>query len=334
MPATPHAHPTPNNANDTVVAAARFIVFDWDGTAVADRELDSARHLIDPLEQVIEQGVRPYIVTGTKHDWIATQLRGLRPDLKPNVTICCNRGSEVFRLSSNGAVLLHRRTIADREQQALLAIGASLVRPLTEAGHYVPIIADRLNRIKVDLLPEWTDPPKPQIETVVSLANSRYRDFDGLEGLLHKTLQLVAEVAPDLRVTSDAKHIEIGITDKSHSMAWILADVSEHGGTAADMIIVGDEFGTLGGIEGSDAKTAIPGAVVYSVGREPNGVPAGITHLGGGPPQLVNILTSLIANPWHDPMDDKAPFPTPCPQGGHAGGNGEACDGDPENDRQ
>ena len=101
-----------------------------------------------------------------------------------------------------------------------------------------------------------------------------------LERLLHTTLQLVADVAPDLRVTSDAKHIEIGITDKSHSMAWILADVSRHGGTAADMVIVGDEFGPLGGIEGSDAKTAIPGAVIYSVGREPNGVPAGVTHLG------------------------------------------------------
>lgn len=131
---------------------------------------------------------------------------------------------------------------------------------------------------------------------------SRYRDFNGLEGLLHTTLQLVADVALDLRVTSDAKHIEIGITDKSHSMAWILADVSRHGGTAADMVIVGDEFGPLGGIEGSDAKTAIPGAVIYSVGREPNGVPAGVTHLGGGPAQLVSILTSVIADsPWHDP---------------------------------
>ena len=331
MPAASHAHPPPNNASDAVIAAPRFIVFDWDGTAVADREPDSARHLVGPLEQVIEHGVRPYIVTGTKHDWIATQLRGLTPDHSPHVIVCCNRGSEVFRLGPDGAALLHRRTITDQEQRTLSAVGASVVRPLVDAGYHVPVITDRLNRIKIDLLPDWTDPPKRQIDTVVSLANSRYRDFKGLEGLLDTTLQLVADMAPDLRVTSDAKHIEIGITDKSHSMTWILADVSERGGTAADMVIVGDEFGLLGGIEGSDAKTAIPGAVIYSVGREPNGVPAGITHLGGGPTQLLRILTSLITNrPWHDPINDTS-CSMPRPHDGHNDEGDEHFDRDPEN---
>lgn len=337
MSAARHAHPTPNDAGDTAIAAARFIVFDWDGTAVADRQPDSARHLIGPLEQAVRHGVRPYIVTGTRHDWIATQLRGLTRDVAPRVIVCCNRGSEVFRLDPDGAVLLHRRIMTEPERQALLTLGTSLARPLTEAGHHVAIITDRLNRIKIDLLPDWTDPPKRQIETVVSLANSRYRDFGGLEGLLDATLRLVADVAPDLRVTSDAKHIEIGITDKSHSMTWILADVSKHGGTAADMVIVGDEFGPLGGIEGSDAKTAIPGAFIYSVGREPNGVPASITHLGGGPTQLVNILTSVIAgNPCHDPKSDKS-CSAQLTQDGHADTNNEPngpSNKDPEKDSQ
>ena len=330
MSRTPQAHPTPNGAECAVITAARFVVFDWDGTAVADREPDSARHLIRPLEQVIEQGVHPYIVTGTKHDWIANQLRGLNADHSRQVIICCNRGSEVYRLGSDGAELLHRRTITDGEQQALDAVGASVIRPLIDAGHQARIITDRLNRIKIDLLPDWTDPPKPQIESVVNLANSRYREFNGLEGLLQTTLRLVADVAPDLRVTSDAKHIEIGVTDKSHSMSWILADVSRHRGTVTEMLIIGDEFGPLGGIEGSDAKTAIPGAAVYSVGREPNGVPAGITHLGGGPTQLVNILTSVIAeSPWHDPLGEK-PCPGLRPRRGHADGNVEPHDRDPE----
>ncbi len=334
MSGTAHAHPTPKGAEGAVITAARFVVFDWDGTAVADRELGSARHLIGPLERVIDCGVRPYIVTGTKHDWIAAQLRGLSADHSQQVIICCNRGSEVYRLGSGGAALLHRRTITDGEQQALDAVGASLIRPLTDAGHRARIITDRLNRIKIDLLPDWTDPPKPQIETVVNLVNSRYRDCNGLKGLLQTTLQLVADVAPDLRVTSDAKHIEIGVTDKSHSMAWILADVSGRRGTVAEVAIIGDEFGPLGGIEGSDAKTAIPGAAIYSVGREPNGVPAGITHLGGGPRQFVNILTSVIANsPWHDPPGGTS-CPVPRPRGGHADGNGEPHDRDPENGGQ
>lgn len=330
MSGSVHAHPTPTGAAGAVTAAARFVVFDWDGTAVADREPDSARHLMGPLERVIEHGVRLYVVTGTKHDWIANQLRGLNPDHSPQVIICCNRGSEVYRLGSDGAALLYRRTITDQEQQALNAVGASLIRPLIDAGHHVRLVTDRLNRIKIDLLPDWTDPPKPQIESVVNLANSRFRDFNGLKGLLETTLRLVADVAPDLRVTSDAKHIEIGVTDKSHSMTWILADVSKRRGTVSEMVIIGDEFGPLGGIEGSDAKTAIPGAAVYSVGREPNGVPAGITHLGGGPRQFVNILTSVIANsPRHDPLDETS-WSVRCPRGEHADGNGEPHDSDPE----
>lgn len=277
------------------MATPRFIVFDWDGTAVVDRETGSASHLIPPLESILASGFLAYIVTGTSHRWVAAQLRELAASLAPRIAVCCNRGSEVYRLGLEGASLIHRRRMTAAEQRDIDEVGQALAAPLLAAGHDVRIISERLNRIKVDLLPEWAEPPKHRIDDVVRLVDARFGGFGGLCGLLRVAAELAAGVPSELRLTSDAKHVEIGITDKADSMVWVLDDVSRHGGTVADLIVVGDEFGPMGGLEGSDAKTAVRGATIYSVGSETNGVPEGIQHLGGGPAQFVRILESLAA---------------------------------------
>ena len=165
--------------------------------------------------------------------------------------------------------------------------------PLLARGVEVSTVTDRLNRIKIDLVPEWTDPPKQRIGEVVDLVNERFADSGGLGGLLDLTGSLVVSGHADLRVTSDGKHIEIGITDKSDSMAWLLADMAERGGSIDELMIVGDEFGPIGGAEGSDAKTAISGAAVYSVGPEPARVPDGVEHLGDGPARFIELLGTV-----------------------------------------
>lgn len=282
------------------MGAPRFIVFDWDGTAVASREPDAASHLVDPLGSLLESGYFAYVVTGTRHDWAKVQLRLLRHELKPRIVICANRGSEVYRLDSNGASLLVRRQMTDRERSAIEAVCRAVTKPLLAAGHDVRIVSDRLNRMKVDLLPD-TESSKGRIEDVVELADTRFRAFGGLAGVLRTAVAAADSAADDLRLTSDAKHIEVGITDKSHSMGWVMSDISRRGGTASDLTVVGDEFGPMGGFEGSDAKTALPGATVYSVGNEPNGVPEGINHLGGGPAQFIRILEALATGTPVDP---------------------------------
>ena len=52
------------------------------------------------------------------------------------------------------------------------------------------------------------------------------------------------------------------------------------------VLIGGDEFGELGGLEGSDSFMLVAeaaNATVFSVGIEPHGVPDGVVHLPGGP---------------------------------------------------
>jgi hypothetical protein len=56
----------------------------------------------------------------------------------------------------------------------------------------------------------------------------------------------------DPRVTSDAKHVEIGLTDKSDSARWIMRWLWERGIAPEQVLIAGDELGPLGGLPGSD----------------------------------------------------------------------------------
>ena len=83
-------------------------------------------------------------------------------------------------------------------------------------------MSQRLNRRKIDLipLPEWSDPPKAEIDRLLAAVEQRLRDA-GIAGLA-EVAALAADVGreaglADPRVTSDAKHVEIGLTDKSDS---------------------------------------------------------------------------------------------------------------------
>jgi hypothetical protein len=94
------------------------------------------------------------------------------------------------------------------------------------------------------------------------------------------------------------KHIEVGLTDKSDSVRWIMQELApKHGVFVENVLFVGDEFGPVAGFEGSDFKMVTHGsrgAVYVSVGPEPNGVPPEVIHLGGGPDRFIDLLKQQI----------------------------------------
>ncbi len=98
-------------------------------------------------------------------------------------------------------------------------------------------------------------------------------------------------------MTSDAKHVEIGLTDKTDSARAVFAELWRDGIAPQQILIGGDEFGAVGGMPGSDSFMIIAdaaGSVVCSVGVEPNGVPDGVVHLGGGPARFQQVLGSQL----------------------------------------
>jgi trehalose/maltose hydrolase-like predicted phosphorylase len=109
----------------------------------------------------------------------------------------------------------------------------------------------------------------------------------------------VGRRGPVLRARRPATDVdEIGLTDKSDAARWAARWLAERGITGGLILLAGDEFGPLGAVPGSDSLMLVPElarAVAVSVGVEPEGVPPGVLHLPGGPPQFLELLDVQLA---------------------------------------
>jgi trehalose/maltose hydrolase-like predicted phosphorylase len=277
------------------------LIFDWDGTAVPDRQADATgvRRRVEALSSV---GVHVFVVSGTHLENIDNQLRA-RPRGRGQLYICCNRGSEVFAVTEVGPTLVFRRTATAGEDAALDRAAARTVELLGDRGVRAKVVSERLNRRKIDLIPipAWSDPKKADIALLTEAVTARLATA-GISNLAE--VVAVADAAArnagmsDPRITSDVKHVEIGLTDKSNSARWAAAWLNQRGITGGLVLLGGDEFGPIGGIAGSDwfmVVDALARSLVVSVGVEPAGVPEGVLPLGGGPERFLQVLDTQLA---------------------------------------
>ena len=276
------------------------VAFDWDGTAVPDRAADAER-VRALVEALCAAGLDLLIVSGTHVRNVHGQL-GARPNGPGQLHLLLNRGSEVFRVDRRGPHLVERRSATPEENHALDVAARATVERLAARGLQAQVVSHRLNRRKIDVIPEpeWADPPKARIGELLEAVEQRLAAA-GLGGL--PEVVRIAETAsreagiPDPRVTSDAKHVEIGLTDKSDSGRWIFSTLGRIGIPPERVLIAGDEFGPLGGLPGSDSLMLVPegdGAVAITVGAEPEGVPDGVLSLGGGPATFLALLDDQL----------------------------------------
>ena len=278
------------------------IVFDWDGTAIPDRNADATevRRLV---QELCAQGMDIAVVTGTHVENVDHQLQA-RPNGPGSLYLLVNRGSEVFEVGTSGPVLVYRRVASNDEERALDEAAARTLALLARRGVRAEIVSARLNRRKIDLIPEpeWADPPKAQIAELLDAVEARLRAaaIPSLSEVVDLAWrEAVSAGLPSPRVTSDAKHVEIGLTDKEDSARWIFDAMWLRGIDPAQVMIVGDEFGELGGVPGSDSLLIVKPAMSVSVGVEPTGVPAGVLHLGGGPPTFATLLQDQLTRRLH-----------------------------------
>jgi trehalose/maltose hydrolase-like predicted phosphorylase len=275
------------------------IVFDWDGTAVPDRRADAAE-LRRVIEALCASGVDVAVVSGTHVGNVDGQL-GARPTGPGRLHLLLNRGSEVFCVDGKGVELVHRRTATAQEEAALSAAAELAVRHFAHRGLEVRIVSSRLNRRKIDIIPEgaWADPSKARLAELLVAVQARLARFGlALPRVVEMTLGAARDAGlADPRVTSDAKHVEIGLTDKGDSARWILRNLRERGIGPGLVLIAGDEVGPLGGLPGSDSLMVVPEAArstVVSVGVEPEGVAARVVAFGGGPDAFLGILRDQL----------------------------------------
>ncbi|HEX8034275.1 MAG TPA: glycosyl hydrolase family 65 protein [Ktedonobacterales bacterium] len=220
----------------------RVIIFDWDGTAVADRRED-ATPLVRVAEPLLDLGIWLVVITDNNFSDIDRQFCHLIHEEKRRyLLISDNSGSDVYGFTAQGTPLRvsYRATATVGEGQP-----AGLAGVIDEAR---------------------------QVATSRGLSQAR--------------------------ITTDGKHIEIGLTDTQGALKWIKRELlAPEGIPFRDVLIVGDEFDTLAGVSGSDTRmwADADGASVASVGSEPEGTPPNVIHLGGGPPRFRQLLTLQTA---------------------------------------
>ena len=307
----------------------RLIAFDWDGTAVTDRKEHPAE-LAHAMQRLLDGGSLLVVITGTNADNVGGQIAPLltQPALA-RLYLMVNRGSEVYAHEADGTRSLLWGREASSEEDAALDHAADAVRDrlASEHGVEIDIIRNRLNRRKLDLIPtpEWADPPKDRIGELLAAVEDRLKPVPGGIGAV---IDMTAEVATaaglrDPRITTDVKHVELGLTDKSDSIAYVMRRLAPARAILpAEVLLAGDEFGPIAGFEGSDYRMVsrlAAGATIVSVGREPNGVPPGVVHVGGGPAAFVTLLEAqadLDAATAPLPPEPEAPTgPPPAPDG-------------------
>jgi trehalose/maltose hydrolase-like predicted phosphorylase len=277
------------------------LIFDWDGTAVPDRRAE-ATALRGRLESCCEAGMHLFIVSGTNVGNIDGQLRA-RPKGPGRLFLCCNRGSEIFEVGSDGPLLTYRRTASPPEDRSLDRAAELTVEQLGAVGLEARVVSSRLNRRKIDLIPlaEWAQPKKADIISLAEAVADRL-SVVGIGDLAEVVTRAVDSARTagltNPRITSDVKHVEIGLTDKSDSARFAAAWLAERGITGALVLIGGDEFGPIGGVAGSDSLMAVGAlarAAIVSVGPEPGGVTHPMVHLGGGPARFGELLDVQLA---------------------------------------
>ena len=238
-----------------------------------------------------------------------------RPSGPGRLLFCVNRGSEVFECGRDGPQLLTRRTATSDENAQLDRAAALTVDRLKARGVETTIVAQRLNRRKVDIIPlaEWADPPKARIVDLLHATEARL-NAAGIASVAD-VVSIAREVSMEVgltnaRISSDAKYVEIGLTDKADAARWAFADMWAHGIAPSDVIVAGDEFGLLGGVPGSDLLMLVPeaeGCLAVTVGAEPFGPPPGVLALPGGPDRILDVLDDQLRRRHHG----EPPVPTP-----------------------
>ncbi|MCL5026807.1 MAG: glycoside hydrolase family 65 [Chloroflexi bacterium] len=260
------------------------------------------------LEELLKLDTYVVVITGTNFSNIDRQFSAaIRGPHKRNLYVCTNRGSEVYSFDAESNPVRVWARIATPEEDRLLTETADALRNAiaSRTGLDIRVIYDRMNRRKVDLipLPEWEDPPKSAIGELQQAVEARLKGA-GLAGGLREAFTLAEQISRekglrDARITSDVKHIEVGLTDKSDAIDWMMRELAQKQDIAPhDILIAGDEFGPVAGFEGSDYKMVAPsaaGAAFASVGPEPNDVPSEVLHIGGGPARFCDLVACQIA---------------------------------------
>ena len=196
------------------------ICFAWDGTAVARRDADASA-VRSRVERLTALGVDIAVISSADVADVDAQLRA-RPGVEGRLFLYLSRGSEIYVVGPAGPRLLERRESTSLEEEQVVATAEALRDRLAAAGLDVALVGDHLNRRSVDLVPDWPEPPGADVAELRRQVEERLRGA-GFAGGLTECMELAREIGREAglshpAVTSDVRHIDIGLTGKGDAM--------------------------------------------------------------------------------------------------------------------
>jgi len=280
----------------------RAIFFDWDGTAVINRNapVDQA---VSAMRKLLEKGVYLLIISGTTYENIGggsieefftnDQLRYLYFGL--------GRGSQNYGFNIEGKRIIVADPGVSREtEQIIHDVAYDIHRKLFhDYGYNTDIVFNRPNYVKIDIMTtsnretEMFLSRNEIVDVKNSLAKSGFNK--GLSGLIELAMQIGEKHGLKVKATCDAKYLEIGVLNKADNVNAFVQHVVQPNGIAMESCCFwGDEFLELDdGITGSDSfmyTEITKKADFFDVGMVKGNRPAYLTHLGGS----VNTFLSFL----------------------------------------
>ena len=276
------------------------LIFGWEGIAAHGRAAD-VHALQERIEALCRVGVHVFVVSGTSVDDVDAQLAA-RPSGPGRLYLGANHGGEIYRATARGVELSFRRSSTPEEAAALDRAAAFVVADLEARALVAQLVAGGPNRRRIDLMPDadWTDPTTLDVTDMLATVQARLvqADIAGLPGVIELVRHAASRAGlEDARVATDVRHVELSLTDESDSARFAARVLADEGVTGSLVLLAGHELGSLGGVPGRGAAMLVEElsrAVVVSLGDEPGGVAPGVQLLGGGLPQLLEILDAQL----------------------------------------
>jgi hydroxymethylpyrimidine pyrophosphatase-like HAD family hydrolase len=279
------------------------VFFDWDGTAVLSRKAP-VDNIIDVMAKLLGK-IPLVIISGTTYENIAGgELHHyFDNDILDNLYLGLGRGALNYGFKHGEPIIL-QSNIPDKAglvkiHEICFAIHAYLMERYTLM---TDIVFSRPNYCKIDLMTDHDRGSalflqKDEIDRINALLTDAGIS-GGLRQLINECTDLSKRMGMELKITSDAKYLEAGLSTKSDNTNYFLEKLSaEKRIKPEECCFFGDEFCFLDdGVSGSDAlmitELSRP-ADFFDVSPEKGRLPENVAWLGGGVATFKNMLTEL-----------------------------------------
>jgi hypothetical protein len=255
------------------------------------------------MKPLLEKGVKLAIISGTEIRNIAGGkiAEYFSPAARSGLYLGLGRGRDNYGFDKDGGVIALNGVRPGRRTLALLhGVCFQIHRYLFEHyGYNTDVVFSRGNYCKIDLMPDAARGgscyfKKEELERVnYRLSESGFTE--GIKGLFALARRFGKRGGLDVKPTTDAKYLEVGLGTKSDNVNEILTHMEAvHGVKAEDCCFWGDEYIKMDeGIFGSDAymiTEKTKGGAFFDVSDAEGERPERVTRIGGGVGRFLAFL--------------------------------------------